>query len=125
MTDNVRPKVICICGSTRFADQHAIMRWEFEKLGMICLMINYLPAWYAEKQGWHGNDHFGERAGLKKELDDLHFRKIDMADEVFVINVDGYIGESTRREIEYAEKMGKPVRFLENKQIRGGSIRAR
>ncbi len=46
-------------------------------------------------------------------LDDMHKRKIDMADEIFVINVGGYIGESTRGEIEYAKATGKPVRFLE------------
>ena len=48
-------------------------------------------------------------------LDDMHLRKIDMADEVFVINVGGYIGSSTRREIEYAVSQGKKVNYLENK----------
>jgi hypothetical protein len=111
----MKPKVICICGSTRFADYHAIKRWELEKTGVyICLMINYLPDWYAKQQFGEGvNDHFGEAAGLKDLLDDLHFRKIDLCDEVFVINVDGYIGESTRNEINYAESQGKPIRYLE------------
>jgi len=108
-----KPKVICLCGSTRFADHHAIIRWELEKRGAICLMINYLPSWYAESQGWDGNDYFGEQADLKKELDELHFRKIDMADEILVINIDGYIGESTQNEIDYAEKRGKLVKYLE------------
>ena len=53
------------------------------------------------------------KAGLKDVLDELHFRKIDLCDEVFVINRDGYIGESTRNEIEYAQKLGKPVKYLE------------
>ena len=48
-------------------------------------------------------------------LDDMHKRKIDMADEIFVINVGGYIGSSTRSEIEYAHATGKPVRYLEEK----------
>lgn len=110
-----KPKIICICGSTRFADTHAIKRWEFEKTGeAICLMINYLPAWYADEQGWDGNDHFGEQSGLKEVLDDLHFRKIDLSDEVFVVNVDGYIGESTRNEIDYALSKGKSVNYLES-----------
>lgn len=108
-----RPRVICIIGSTRFADHHAIMRWEFEKLGHICLMINYLPAWYAESQGWNRPDHIGEQAGLKEHLDELHLRKIDMSDDVFVVNVDGYVGDSTRREIAYAKRQNKPVRYLE------------
>ena len=46
-------------------------------------------------------------------LDDMHKRKIDMADEIFVINVGGYIGSSTQSEIEYAKENGKPVRYLE------------
>ena len=109
-----KPTIVCICGSTRFADLHAIKRWELERTGEhICLMINYLPASYAETEGWNGHDHFAEQAGLKDVLDELHFRKIDMCDEVFVINVDGYIGESTRNEINYAEEIGKPVKYLE------------
>ena len=46
-------------------------------------------------------------------LDDMHLRKIDMADEIYVINVDGYIGSSTQNEIEYAKRIGKGVRYLE------------
>ena len=50
----------------------------------------------------------------KEMLDDMHKRKIDMADEIFVINVNGYIGDSTKSEIEYATKQGKKVNYLEN-----------
>ena len=50
---------------------------------------------------------------MKARLDELHLRKIDLADEVMVLNVGGYIGDSTRREIEYANAHGKPVRYLE------------
>lgn len=106
------PEIICLCGSTRFADDHAIARWELEKKGAIVLMINYLPAWYAEEQGWNGNDHFGEKSGMKEFLDEHHLRKIDLCDRVIVVNKDGYIGESTRKEIEYAESKGKPVSYL-------------
>ncbi len=107
-----RPEVVCLCGSTRFADHHAVMKWELEKQGKIVLMINYLPASYAKEKGWEPH-HIGEQAGLKEHLDELHLRKIDMADSVFVLNVGGYIGESTAAEIEYAEKQGKPVYYLE------------
>ena len=110
-----KPKIICICGSTRFADLHAIKRWELEKTGKyICLMINYLPQWYAEKEfGKDKNDHFDEASGLKETLDELHFRKIEMSDELFVINKDGYIGESTANEIEYAKQFNMPIKYLE------------
>ena len=53
------------------------------------------------------------KPGTKEMLDDMHLRKIDLADEIFVINFGGYIGESTRSEIAYAEKTGKKVRYLE------------
>jgi hypothetical protein len=109
-----KPEIICICGSTRFADTHAIKRWEFEREGKaICLMINYLPVWYAQAHGWDKPDHLGEQAGNKDVLDELHMRKIDLADRVYVVNPGGYIGHSTQREIEYAKKIGKPVEYME------------
>jgi hypothetical protein len=117
---NMKPQVICICGSTRFADLHAIARWNFEKTGRaICLMINYLPAWYAEEQGWNKADHLGEQAGVKEALDLLHLQKIDLSDKVYVINKDGYIGESTRREIAYAKGQGIPVEYMEPVKTKG------
>jgi hypothetical protein len=62
---------------------------------------------------------FGHNEGLdmdgpvKKMLDELHLRKIDLADEVLVLNVGNYIGQSTSREVEYAKKNGKTLRYLE------------
>jgi len=53
------------------------------------------------------------KPGVKEMLDRMHLAKIDMADGIFVVNVDGYIGESTRREIEYAKEHGKTIEFLE------------
>ena len=61
----------------------------------------------------HSGDEEVWKPGTKEMLDDMHQRKIDMADEIFVVNVGGYIGESTRREIAYAEKTGEKVRYLE------------
>jgi cell division protein FtsB len=63
----------------------------------------------------------GENVGItpeeKLQLDELHKRKIDLADEVLILNVGGYIGESTRSELEYAQLLGKPVRFLEPVEV--------
>ena len=61
----------------------------------------------------HSGDDEVWKPGTKEMLDDMHLRKIDLADEIFVINVGGYIGESTRREIEYAENSGKKINYLE------------
>lgn len=108
-----RPEVICLCGSTRFADLHAITRWELEREGKaIVLMINYMPGWWMEEKGYDQPDHLGEQAGNKLVLDELHLRKIDLADRVLVVNPDDYVGESTAREIAYAQAQGKAVTYL-------------
>ena len=56
----------------------------------------------------------GTLSKTKEMLDDMHNRKIDMADEIFVINVGGYIGDSTRFEIDYAIEHGMKIRYLED-----------
>ena len=66
-----------------------------------------------DEEVWDGMDE-GTLSKTKEMLDDMHKRKIDMADEIFVINVDGYIGESTRSETEYAKAHGKKIRYLED-----------
>ena len=67
----------------------------------------------------HAADHGAEALGedVVRRLDELHLRKIDLADEVLILNVGGYIGESTRRELAYARKKGKRLRFLEPQPI--------
>lgn len=106
--EKLKPKVVCFCGSTRFAEYFMIHRWELEKQGIITLGINILPNNYFVE----GNSHGAEQEGVKEILDELHKRKIDLSDEVFVLDVDGYIGESTRNEINYAESIGKPIKYL-------------
>lgn len=103
-----RPRIICLCGSTRFIQTFAVQTWELERKGAIVLGCTLLPSWYCPVP-----DHFGEYTGTKEQCDELHLRKIDLADEVFVLNVGGYIGESTSREIAYAKAHDKPVRYLE------------
>lgn len=108
MNRQERPMVVCLSGSTRFIEKMAIAAWEFEKCGVIALGCHLLPASYGAMP-----DHQGEREGVARILDALHLRKIDLADRLHVMNVDGYIGESTRREIEYATQLGKPVTYYE------------
>ncbi|GAJ11122.1 unnamed protein product [marine sediment metagenome] len=107
-----KPKIICLCGSTRFIEHFAIMAWELEKQGNIVVGCHYLPPSYFKDRPVVG-DHLAEVEECKEDLDRLHFRKIELADEIFVLNVGGYVGDSTKREIAYARSLGKKVRWLE------------
>lgn len=107
-----KPEIICMCGSTKFADLMAAISWEFEKRSKIVLRVNYVPEWYVVGAKWNENHHGAEQDGLKEQLDTLHCRKIDLCDRVYVCNYDNYIGESTRNEINYAISVGKPIMYL-------------
>lgn len=104
------PKIICLCGSTRFTDVMLVIQWEFTKQGNVVLSWCALPDSYFEGQD---KTHVGDQEGVKDIVDEVHKRKIDLSDEIFVINVDGYVGESTRSEIDYAIEHHKPVLWLE------------
>ena len=109
-----RPKIVCFCGSSRFIEQFGIFMWEYEKAGNIALGLHWLPpSYFDELNRPAADDHQAEAEGLAEKMDELHLRKIDLADEVFILNVGGYIGESTRNEIEYAKKLGKKIKYLE------------
>ena len=97
-------KVVTLCGSTRFKEQFLEVQKRLTLDGCIVISVGLFG---------HSGDDEVWKPGTKEMLDDMHKRKIDMADEIFVINVDGYIGESTRSEIAYAEKTGKKVNYLE------------
>ncbi len=100
------PRIVCICGSTRFA---AHMNTEAERLTLAgAIVVRPEVIAYSRER----DQQFVEPE-VKAALDVLHLRKIDLADEVVIVTVDGYIGESTRREIEYAERIGKPVGVVE------------
>ena len=101
-------EIVCLCGSSRFADVAAVVAWELEKQGIIVFGLRLLPAWYTQSRG-----HVAEDEGVAEILDELHLHKIDMADRVLVINLDGDIGERTGLEIQYAEKHNKPIGYLE------------
>ncbi len=104
-----KPLGVCFSGSTRFLDVMAVKRWEMERdWGAITLGCHLLPDSYGAAP-----DHQAEVEGCAEHMDELHCRKIDMSDELYVINVGGYIGEATRREIDYALSLGKPVQYLE------------
>ena len=96
--------VITLCGSTRFKEQFLEAQKRLTLAGNIVISVGLFG---------HSGDEEVWTEGTKAMLDDKHKRKIDMADAIYVINVDGYIGESTRSEIEYAKKNGKRIEYLE------------
>jgi hypothetical protein len=97
-------KVITLCGSTKFKDEFLATQKRLTLEGNIVISVGLF--------GHSGDDEVWTE-GTKAMLDDMHKRKIDMADEIFIVNKGGYVGESTRSEIEYAKKTGKPVVFMQ------------
>ena len=104
-------KVITLCGSTCFKDEFMEAQKRLTLAGNIVISVG-LFGHSGDNEVWKNMDE-GTLTRTKEMLDDMHKRKIDMADEIYVINVGGYIGSSTRSEIEYAVEKGKPVRYLE------------
>jgi len=104
-------KVITLCGSTRFKDEFMKVQKDLTLKGNIVISVG-LFGHSGDDEVWENMDEW-TLTKTKEMLDDMHKRKIDMADEIFVINVGGYIGDSTKTEIEYATKTGKKVNYLE------------
>lgn len=97
-------KIITLCGSTKFKDEFIREQKRLTLEGNIILTVGLFG---------HSGDNEVWNEGVKEMMDDMHKRRIDLSDEIFVINKDGYIGESTRSEIEYAIKTNKPVVYME------------
>lgn len=96
--------VITLCGSTKFKDDFIREQKRLTLEGNIVISVGLFG---------HSGDDEVWKDNVKEMLDDMHKRKIDMADEIFVINKGGYIGSSTKSEIEYATKTGKKVNYME------------
>lgn len=107
------PIIVCLCGSTRF--------WRtFQQASLAETMAGKIVLSIGAASGTD-DEHFGnlpreEYDRVKAMLDELHMRKIDLADEVLILNCDGYIGQSTARELAYARSLGKRVRFWEDER---------
>lgn len=99
-------KIITLCGSTKFKTEFMQAQKDLTLAGNVVISVGLFG---------HADNEFGSiiTDEIKIKLDDIHLRKIDLADEIYVINKDGYIGSSTKNEIEYAKKTGKAVKFLE------------
>ena len=103
-----KPKIVCLCGSTKFMEAFQQANLKETLAGRIVLSVGCNTKSDSDLM------KIGELTEeLKVKLDELHKRKIDLADEILVLNVGGYIGESTKSEIEYAKQNGKGIRYLE------------
>ena len=105
-------KVVTLCGSTRFKDDFIRVQKELTLQGCIVISVG-LFSHSGDSNVWEGMDE-GTLSSTINMLDDIHKRKIDMADEIYVINKDGYIGSSTLSEIAYAESKGMPINYMES-----------
>lgn len=97
-------KIITLCGSTKYKDDFIRVQKELTLQGNIVISVGLFG---------HSGDNEVWSEGTKEMLDDMHKRKIDLADEIYVINKNGYIGSSTKSEIEYAIVTNKVVKYME------------
>ncbi len=105
-----RPKIVCLCGSTRFMEAFQAANLAETLAGNIVLSVGCNTK---DDSTLFGSMTESQQAEVKGRLDELHFRKIDLADEILILNVGGYIGHSTRRERDYACQSNKRIRYLE------------
>jgi hypothetical protein len=116
-----KPKVIVLCGSSRFVEYMAVSAWLIERDEQAITMgLHFLPWWYSAD---NIPSHLAEYEGVASEMDELHKRKIDLADEIFVVNFDDYVGDSTASEIEYAQSINVTVRWFSHDPI-GEKVRS-
>lgn len=105
-----RPTIVCLCGSTRFGK--AFQRANLEETLNLKIVLSIGCDMHSDSELFAEKSE-KELECIKANLDELHKRKIDLADEVLILNVGGYIGESTASELAYAKAAGKTIRYLE------------
>lgn len=108
-----KSKIVCLCGSLRFLKEFRRANLKETLKGNIVLTVGCDMKSDAESFRGKTAEEFAE---IKRGLEELHLRKIELADEVLILNKDGYIGESTRSELEHARRLGRTVRFLEREE---------
>ena len=105
-------KVITLCGSTKFEADFAQVNQRLTMEGFVVISLGMFSL-----PDLPGYDWTADSSDPKGRLAGVHFRKIRMADEVYIVDPGGYVGESTRREIAYAESLGKPIRYLSRERL--------
>jgi hypothetical protein len=102
-----RPIIVCLCGSTRFKKEFEMINKQLTLCGKIVLSVGCFP--HTDDKG-SPEDVLGEN--VKYNLDQLHLKKVELADEVYIINVNGYIGNSTKRELNHAIALNKQISYF-------------
>lgn len=109
-----KPKIVVLCGSSSFCDIMAVCAWLIERdENAITMGLHLLPQWYAKDIP----DHLAEAEGVSEAMDRLHLHKIYLADEIFVVNFQDYIGESTTNEVRYANGKNVVIRWFTHDPI--------
>jgi hypothetical protein len=104
-----KPKIVVLCGSSRFVDIMAVCAWLIERDEQaIAIGLHLIPSWYTDCP----EHHLAEHEGVAEAMDALHLRKIDLADEVFFVNYEHYMGISTLNECRYAIRAKKRIRWF-------------
>lgn len=101
---NGKHKTITLCGSTKFKEQFLAAQKRLTLEGNVVISVG-LFGHSGDEQAWSEN--------TKTMLDEIHTQKIAMADQIFVINKNGYVGESTKKQIQYATSNNKIIKYLE------------
>jgi hypothetical protein len=107
-----RPRITTLCGSSRFPDAFALANMHLTMQGRIVISLGCFGHADYPVGARHLTSDGDESTPEKAHLDQIHFRKIDISDGIFVVNPGGYIGSSTKREIAYAQSLGKTVEWL-------------
>lgn len=107
-----RPTITTLCGSTRFPEAFALANMHLSLEGRIVIGLGLMGHADEPRGARHLTSDGDETTPIKQGLDTLHFAKIDLADGIYVVNVGGYVGSSTRREIQHARSTGKAVEWM-------------
>lgn len=109
----MKPKIVTICGSSRFVQQMAVCGWLLEREeGVICIGLHLLPWWYDAPAS-----HLAEVESCAEKMDALHLVKIEISHEIFVVNRFDYMGESTIKEVNHAVQWHKKIRWYTHDPI--------
>lgn len=112
MNEQTKPLVTTLCGTTRFPDAFALANMHLSLQGRIVIGLGMLGHADEPRGALFLTSDGDETTPAKQSLDQLHYRKIDLSDGIYVVNVGGYVGSSTRREIAYAVDQGKTVEWM-------------